>query len=356
MISFVVPAHNEQACLGGTLTAIHESARAAGRPYEMIVVDDASTDATAEIARQHGARVVSVSHRQIAATRNSGARAANGDRIFFVDADTTINARAVLAALGAMDAGAAGGGGAALIGRDEVVPLYVRLISWLGAFLPKLVGFTGGAFMFCTRRAFEATGGFDERLYWSEEGAFALALKREGRFFVPWRTVVTSGRRFRKTSGGQLLLGAVRLLFSPVKFFTQRAPVEKIWYDSNRGDDHIMPGSLSVRISNGIALVFLLMMLSGLLWQFVPRAWTPWDTAIGKIRLAIGIMNCHVGLLLWPIAAVLLANLLRQKRWTGVVQSAALIAICAWQGWGAVRVVIWAWGEFGQWALRGLNG
>jgi hypothetical protein len=47
MISFIVPAHNEQACLGRAVQAIHESARATGRPYEIIVVDDASTDATA---------------------------------------------------------------------------------------------------------------------------------------------------------------------------------------------------------------------------------------------------------------------------------------------------------------------
>jgi glycosyltransferase involved in cell wall biosynthesis len=98
MISFIVPAHNEEACLRRTLQAIHDSARLVGQPYEIIVVDDASTDATAEIAQRHGARVVREKHRQIAATRNSGGRAATGDQFFFVDADTTINPRAVAAA------------------------------------------------------------------------------------------------------------------------------------------------------------------------------------------------------------------------------------------------------------------
>ena len=46
MISFIVPAHNEQASLGLTLEAIREAARAVGQPYEIIVVDDAATDAT----------------------------------------------------------------------------------------------------------------------------------------------------------------------------------------------------------------------------------------------------------------------------------------------------------------------
>jgi glycosyltransferase involved in cell wall biosynthesis len=71
MISFVVPAHNEQACLGRTLQAIHDAARATGEPYEVIVVVDASTDATADVARKAGAIVVPVNHRQIAATRNA---------------------------------------------------------------------------------------------------------------------------------------------------------------------------------------------------------------------------------------------------------------------------------------------
>lgn len=128
MISFIVPAHNEQACLGRTLQAIHESASVVGQSYEIIVVNDASTDATAEIARQNNARVVSVNHRQIAATRNSGGRAANGERLFFVDADTVINPRVVASALRYMDKGAVGGGAAARF-DEGMVPLYVRLIS-----------------------------------------------------------------------------------------------------------------------------------------------------------------------------------------------------------------------------------
>ncbi len=174
MISFIVPAHNEQSCIGRALKAIHDAAREVGGPYEIIVVDDASTDATADIARRHQAKVVPVQHRQIAATRNSGARAAQGERLFFVDADTTINARVVASALRAMDQGAAGGG--APVWFEGRVPLYVRLFAFLPVIGVQLAGTTGGAFMFCARRAFVAAGGFNERLFWGEEGFFALAL------------------------------------------------------------------------------------------------------------------------------------------------------------------------------------
>ena len=51
MLSFIVPAHNEEHELPATLRALRQAADAAGHAYEIIVVDDASTDATAEIAR-----------------------------------------------------------------------------------------------------------------------------------------------------------------------------------------------------------------------------------------------------------------------------------------------------------------
>ena len=50
MISFIVPAYNEEHELSDTLAAIHAAASGATQPYEIIVVDDASTDATPEIA------------------------------------------------------------------------------------------------------------------------------------------------------------------------------------------------------------------------------------------------------------------------------------------------------------------
>ncbi len=104
MISFIVPAHNEEFELSSTLAAIQAASSNAAQPYEIIVVDDASTDATPEIAAQVGAKVVPINRRQIAAARNAGARAAQGEYLFFVDADTRINRAHVIDAIAAMDA------------------------------------------------------------------------------------------------------------------------------------------------------------------------------------------------------------------------------------------------------------
>ena len=355
MISFIVPAHNEQAGLGRTLQAIHKSARVVGQPYEIIVVDDASTDATAEVARQNKATVLPVNHRQIAATRNSGGRAARGERLFFVDADTTINPRTVAAALRCMDKGAVGGGAPALF--DGQLPLYARLLAYFLFVGSKVVGFTGGAFMFCTRGAFQASGGFNERLYCGEEGSLALALKREGRFVVLWERVLTSGRRFRTMTGLQLLGNCARLALVPSRAVTQRSSVEKIWYDSNRERDDHMPDSVGVKISNAIALLMTVVLVTAPLWTFIPWSLTPLDSPVGKIRFVIRMFFAHAGLIIWPcVGVVLFVNLLRQKRWAGWIHSVAVIALCLWFAWGAARGVIWIWTLFCQWLVLFYNG
>src|SRR5207253_1097700 len=121
----------EELLLGRTLRAVNEAARSLGEPFEVVVVDDASTDGTAAVAREHGARVVAANHRQIAATRNAGAREAHGEMLIFVDADTVVTAAAVAAAAGAMRAGAAGGGCAFRF--DGRLPLYGRLMEAIAA-------------------------------------------------------------------------------------------------------------------------------------------------------------------------------------------------------------------------------
>ena len=124
MLSFVVPAHNESQMIEGTVRRLHEAGAATGVPYEVVVVDDASTDDTAALAARAGARVVPADVRHIAAARNIGARAAGGEHLLFVDADTWLSGETARAALHAMRGGAAGGG--ARVRFDGPVPRYAR--------------------------------------------------------------------------------------------------------------------------------------------------------------------------------------------------------------------------------------
>jgi len=105
MISFIVPAYNEEALIGRTLEALNRAAQGIGEPYEIIVADDASSDRTTAIAETHGTHVVRVNLRQIAGTRNAGAREATGDKLIFVDADTVVTNEVVRASIDAMNQG-----------------------------------------------------------------------------------------------------------------------------------------------------------------------------------------------------------------------------------------------------------
>lgn len=340
MISFIVPAHNEQARLGRTLQAIHESASAVGQPYEVIVVDDASTDPTAEVASQHSATVLTVNHRQIAATRNSGARAAQGKRLLFVDADTIINPRVVASALRHMDKGAAGGGAPARF--EGTAPLYAHLLLWWLGFFMRLAGISGGAFMFCTREAFHAVGGFDERLFGAEDAAMSWALKREGRFVVLWKYVLTSARRMRGIRGLQMLAALIRMGFFPSSLM-RRSSVKNIWYDSNRAESHKALDLLFAQGANAFLLLITIVLLTDPLFGFFPQLRTLIGGPLGDVRFAVNVLIGHVFLVLWPCAGFLLRSLFQQTRWLERIKFIGLIALCLWFAWEVTRVVIWFW-------------
>ena len=233
LISFIVPAYNEEQLLGQTLESIHSAARETGEPYEVIVVDDGSTDQTSAVALRHAALLVQVEHRKISATRNSGAKLAKGDFFVFVDADTLVDKQVVQAALDTLRSGAVGGGAA--LKFDGAVPWYARLLLPIVVLFFRLTGIATGCFLFCTRSAFEAVGGFDEAYFGAEEIVLSRALRRHGRFTVLRQSVITSGRKLRTFSNrevGRMLLRIARQGRSGVQ---QRQGME-LWYGERRND------------------------------------------------------------------------------------------------------------------------
>lgn len=230
MLSFIIPAHNEASSIVACIQAVRQSAQSLDQSHEIIVVNDASTDETAELAGQNGAKVIHVTHRHIAATRNSGARAATGDILFFIDADTLINPRYLKSALTALEKGRVGGGGIPTF--DRPLPLWFYFgypIFWLGIHLLRQ---PGGSSLFCTRQAYLATGGFNETYYAAEDAIFVSALKKQGHIALAG-TVLTSGRKARTYSFWYF----VRTLFTVgargPKGLQRRQGLD-IWYDSKR--------------------------------------------------------------------------------------------------------------------------
>ncbi len=232
MISIIVPAHNEAFEIGHTLTSILDAAKALGRPFEVIVVNDASTDATAQVAQEAGVRVLEVGIRKISAVRNAGARAAQGEILFFVDADTRISEGVLRGALLALERGAVGGG--AWVNFSEpmgwVICLGIRLFTLV---YMRLLGWAAGCFVFSRKDAFWRVGGFDETLYASEEIALSRALKKQGRFVLVHAPVMTSGRKMRMYSPLMIFPLIWNLLRYGPAFLRQRRGLQW-WYEGKR--------------------------------------------------------------------------------------------------------------------------
>jgi glycosyltransferase involved in cell wall biosynthesis len=210
LISFIVPAYNEEVMIGATVRALHASARALGERYEVIVVDDASTDRTADIAHGNGPRwcAQTCARSRRSATPARARRA--GDLLIFVDADTLIPEAPLRAMLEALARGAVGGGARVRFDRHGI-DAWKRWFGEAGCWLVFRLGFAGGCFLFARRAAFEAAGGFDERYFASEEIHLKLALAKLGRFAMVPDAVITSGRKLRLFSAGQILRQLFRL-------------------------------------------------------------------------------------------------------------------------------------------------
>ena len=231
MISFIVPAYNEEHELSYTLAAIRETVSGATQPYEIIVVDDASTDATPKIASDAGAKVIAIDRRQIAASRNAGARAAQGEHLFFIDADTRINRAHVSGGIAALEGGYAGG--SARVAMDGFIPIWGRML--LRGFSSVYFGLNlgAGAFLFTTRRNFDVVGGFDEQYFAGEEVYFSLELKKLGGFKVLREAVVTSGRKLRMYPAKHFLRKFFGVILRGPGGVRSRAKLS-LWYDGKR--------------------------------------------------------------------------------------------------------------------------
>jgi glycosyltransferase involved in cell wall biosynthesis len=204
-ISLVIPAWNEAALLPRLLDSVAIAIRRwidAGHrddSIEVIVADNGSTDATADIARERGCRVVEVEKRVIAASRNGGAAIAQGDILCFIDADSIVHPDTFLAIDTAMnDPRTVGGATGVTMERwsPGIALSYAIVLP-----LVWLTGFDTGV-VFWRRADFEALGGYDERRMIAEDVDFLWRLRRLGRtrgqrlVRVRHAKAITSTRKF----------------------------------------------------------------------------------------------------------------------------------------------------------------
>lgn len=237
LFSLIIPAWNESAYIAQTLEKItavlaHVEQHGAHRA-ELIVVDNNSTDNTAEIAGAFGATVVFEPVNQIASARNRGAEAASGEVLIFMDADTTCSAKLLNQVLARLSTGSVVGGGSTIAPDKPVAAAAMRGIRfWNG--ISQTANLAAGCFVFCRRDAFDAVGGFSEKVYAGEEIFLSRALKRWGRKhdmrfeIMTVDAVVTSVRKLEWYSSLQLARQAL-LVFIPGALYSKR--LCRTWYD-----------------------------------------------------------------------------------------------------------------------------
>ena len=233
--SVIVPAYNEEQYLCKTLESIQRAqeflCKRSPESTEIIVVDNASTDATADVGLSCGASVIKETTRNVARVRNAGARGARGNVLVFIDADTIVPEELLWRINEVMSVQSCFGGA---VDTDyhpakTSVKIYLKLWRLLG----RAAGIAQGATQFCRREVYSSLLGYDESLYMGEDVDFYWRLSRFAKrqnghtCFIDGIQVVPSTRRFDQWSFWRTLFFTNPLI---VLAFRRRPSAWRGWY------------------------------------------------------------------------------------------------------------------------------
>ena len=239
--SLIIPAYNEEAYLPVLLESVARArAHYAGGAdsIEVVVVDNESTDSTADLARLNGCRVIREDKRVIAAVRNTGARNARGHIFVFIDADNimhpdTFNAIDQRLATGKVVAGASGVKMQRMSFAIAVTYALMVPLVWLTRMDTGVV--------FCRREDFEAIGGYNEDRLFAEDVQLLWDLmvlgRKRGQKLCRIRSIkaIYSTRKFDRHGDWHWLYLILRLLYGLI---FSKSSMDKFthlyWYGDQR--------------------------------------------------------------------------------------------------------------------------
>lgn len=203
--SIIIPAYNEEKELPYTFQhlqyALSRFQTEIGGQVEIIVVNNNSSDQTAEIAKKLGAKVIFEEKRQIARARNCGGTIAQGNILLFCDADTHLHPNTLVKIYTLMNDQKLAGGGIK-IAPDELNK-FNRTGLFLWNIVSELIQISGGT-LFCRKKIFNDLDGFSEKFYIGEEVLFQLKMKlyclrnNTRTILLPDCIAVTSMRKIRE--------------------------------------------------------------------------------------------------------------------------------------------------------------
>ena len=233
--SVLIPAHNEEAFIGDCLQSIKYAADRVPDGVEIIVALNRCTDQTADIAARHHAVLVKEDSKNLAIIRNAAARAASGDVIVTIDADSRMSGNMFAEISEKLGTGTYIGGGVLILPERWSVGICMSALTVL-PFL--LIHRLSAGLFWCLRKDFDAVGGFNEALVSAEDLDFAKRLKAYGkikgkRFKMITRAhIITSCRKF-DTFGDWYLFKNPGLVWKIMKGDNQKA-ADLFYYDTDR--------------------------------------------------------------------------------------------------------------------------
>jgi glycosyltransferase involved in cell wall biosynthesis len=239
-ISIIIPAFNEERLIGRCLESVSTSLTDNNKPgltAEVIVVDNNSTDRTAQMAKQAGAHIVFESINQIGRARNAGAAVATGDWLLFLDADSLMSPELLADILATIEAGKTVGCGSTL--AMDGLPWWANGIFHLWRGMSVLFGWAAGALIVCRHDAFREVGGFPQDLYALEEIQLSKRLKAWGqprglRFTILSKhPLETSSRKVRLYSPWEIAAQILRVFLQRRRTLRDKTLLS-VWYDGRR--------------------------------------------------------------------------------------------------------------------------
>lgn len=191
-VSVIIPTLNEAAVLDATLRALEENTTA----HEVIVADGGSTDGTPALAQSHGARVVACPWKNRSRQMNEGRKAAQGEILLFLHADTVIPPAALETLVRTLSTRSAVGGGFArrYASSSRILQLTCQLATWRCQWFGW---FLGDQAIFVTTAVFDTLGGYQDMSLF-EDLDFSRRMKSQGRLVTIPLPVVSSPRRFAR--------------------------------------------------------------------------------------------------------------------------------------------------------------
>jgi glycosyltransferase involved in cell wall biosynthesis len=214
-VSFIIPSRNEEGYIANCINSIKE--QKLNNPYEVIVVDNMSTDKTVMIAENLGANTVKEEKLGLAYVRARGLAIAQGDIIFFVDADTILPPKWALKIINYFakhkDVVGISCGFKFYDGKlhENIGRFFIQLpnpfFNYILQCLNKPHLFFGQSFAL-RKSALLRAGGIDMNFpFYTEDLAIARRLYTQGKVrYIPSLTVKTSARRYHR-------LGSLKTLY-----------------------------------------------------------------------------------------------------------------------------------------------